>query len=81
MKYLPYYHKWMESKQLTGVSDSDVSGLCCTPIANSELFKLIEPDIFYNAFWARGGAQYAGGKFSPLRQTFVLLLAAMNNEL
>jgi len=83
MKYLNYYHEWMRSNQLTDDHGFEVSGLCKTPISNGRLFNRIEPidEDYYEAYWARGGDDYAGGKFSPLRQTFVLFLAAMNNEL
>lgn len=87
MKYLPLYEKWMESGKIP------TWGLCSF-FEKDELFKLIDPEngkgITYWGFPEASMCQFdyypdflerQHYEFTPLRQTVVLLMAAMNNEL
>ena len=73
---------------------SEPNGLCCvdsldhkslklfTPTANDE--KQLAIEGLCSAWWASGLSIYSSGLgslFTPLRQTIVLFLAAMNDEL
>ena len=82
-KDLPLYEKWMETGEIPG------SGLCASFrevgmsyyelddnfLTNKEVFKL-------RGWYASGLDTCSGvGQFTPLRQTIVLFMAAMNDEL
>lgn len=62
-------------------------GLCnCLDSEELELFKPDDASEFYpRNYWAYGGPHASintvSTQFSPLRQTIVLFLAAMNDEL
>ena len=88
-KYLPLYFKWMRSGRLND------EGLCCNELGdNLKLFEPTEVDTarliragHCHIFWGSGGGcndPYIHGEeydFTTLRQTIVLFLAAMNDEL
>ena len=91
-KYLPLYEKWMDDGILPQVSNYYTGGLCGAGLAYDTLFDLMKPQnreagsatIHY---WGHDGGvtelsynvnPYA---FTPLRQTILLFLAAMNDEL
>lgn len=86
-KYLPLYEKWMETGKIEGYG-----GLChAFPGSEIGLFEAIG----YWGYWADKGdtvilTQNVNDlekknallyEFTPLRQTVVLFLAAMNDEL
>lgn len=49
---------------------------------NEELLFLFKPEeASIWSFWATGDGGYTYKSFSPLRQTIVLFMAAINNEL
>lgn len=83
-KYLPLYKKWMETGELpcTGLCASfREEGMSYYELDNNfltgnEIFNL-------NGWYASGYDRdvYTLGKFTPLRQTIVLFMAAMNDEL
>lgn len=83
-KYLPLYKKWMKTGELP------VSGLC-SAFHGDRLFNLIDPENGQmDTYWGYDGLQTQhtwindqdlACKFTPFRQTIVLLMAAMNNEL
>lgn len=89
-KHLSFYKDCMkDGKQLpTGQSCIYHGGLCSIAHAgliSKELLDLFRPEPGVLAYW---GTEYNGANlnvlafdFSPLRQTIVLLMAAMNNEL
>lgn len=90
--YLDFYYKCMEAGQILPMNDMGV-GLCGY-IQNYPNFKLIVPtkDDYIKldkedlslAYWGSGNEvdhpENEKG-FTPLRQTIVLFLAAINNEL
>lgn len=70
------------------------AGLCSCRELDQNLLSLFEPSIYelarlretgFNYVWWASGSKYSSRnrvfKFRPLRQTIVLLMAAMNNEL
>jgi hypothetical protein len=91
-KYLPLYEEWIK----TGKIEDDVDrltgwgGLCNTVLGNEEnkdMLKLFEPlngEHSGTNFWAadlpHGDSNRVYG-FTPMRQTIVLFLAAINGEL
>lgn len=91
-KYLPLYYKWMERRSMEiDYSTGCTGGLCGSPAAG-ELLRMFEPvdgEATYSGdptWWAAencGDFDYQTLKhsFTPLRQTIVLFLAAMNDEL
>lgn len=92
-KYLPIYHEWMSKGQMLRVPDSNIfktSGLC-DAFDDDYLFELIQPtdeDIkglklngLSTFCWASDSSEHCFYEFTPLRQTIVLFLAALNNEL
>lgn len=86
--HLEFYYKCMESGLIPN------AGLClCKGIDNQKLLLFEPPDnhkinsasnCLSSAYWA-SGLRYDDinrcHKFTPLRQTIVLFMAAMNNEL
>lgn len=83
-KYLPLYEKWMESDHLPGLS-----GLCnafrkigMSYYELSENLLTHEEAVKLEGYYASGDKNNDFvGKFTPLRQTILLFLAAMNDEL
>lgn len=80
-KYLPLYYKWMEAGQLPEF------GLCCSLErydGYDQLLLLFAPEDRWEAcgFWAAtpGNWEDELQQFTPLRQTIVLLMAALNGE-
>ena len=90
-KYLPLYYKWMETGRIKDAHNYGPSGGLCNTIIGHRTMKIFEPTdsdfIEYNIhtlFWGHGGSSCDPKRvysFSELRQTIVLLLAAMNDEL
>lgn len=87
-KYLKFYYKCMESGLLP-----NRNGLCYEPILNQHL-GFFKPDyeevdclreegygVSYWGFGPKDSYLDIVHSFSPLRQTIVLFMAAMNNEL
>lgn len=82
IKYLPLYYKWMESGYI------DSRGLC-DYFGRDGLFLLIGNGDQHGYWGARQSPEYKSemstydyvSKFTTLRQTVVLLMAAMNDEL
>lgn len=87
-KYLPLYYKWMDAKRMPE------AGMCNCMDNKDQMFILFKPTSkerdrldksgFCPVFWASGLLANSDGEFTsftPLRQTIVLFLAAMNNEL
>jgi len=88
MKYLPLYFEWMETGFIPTNGLCNFFGKChdefeVTVKRKYHLFKRIMPDYAVGSYWAVG--DYYGEmwhrKFTPMRQSVVLLLAAMNGEL
>lgn len=88
MKYLEFYKKCMEYGTIPD------EGLCvCLPGEEISLFYPINRDFYAlkhedcsTVFWAHGipgvlDVESRAYTFTPLRQTIVLFMAAMNNEL
>lgn len=86
--YLKKYNEWMEN----GLPDKSkwyYGGLCGAGLSEHALFALMHPtsedrDTYVlTAFWADEAEKtyLQPFAFTPLRQTIVLFLAAMNNEL
>lgn len=87
-EYLKYYEKWMKDEKLPNFS------LCCSlpyKLVINEPFKLIKPtndDLIRlcseNKSFAYWGSDHSYNKmfqFTELRQTLLLIAAALNNEL
>lgn len=90
MSYLEFYKKCMKTGRLPK------SGLCGSmdSYESVNLFQGYHPQYTYNWHWGYNGEPYPVWdtiskrmqrkiefEFTPLRQTVVLFLAAMNNEL
>lgn len=88
-----YIELYKESKQ-TGLLPHDgnyrlrANGLCNVVVdgrllGDHRLFKLFIPDNTSLGYWGFGGKSDTldGYTFTPLRETIVLFMAAMNNEL
>jgi hypothetical protein len=80
-KYLKFYKECMKTGRMPH------SGLCMH-FDGDPLFDLFSIDQPCFRYWAYDGepiplmfVDYAKYKFTPFRQTIVLLMAAMNNEL
>jgi hypothetical protein len=84
-KYLPLYYKWMESERIPGF------GLCHS-FARSGVSYVndMEPlcprgeekkAYIANPWWGSGSTSPCWFRFTPFRQTILLFMAAMNNEL
>lgn len=85
-KYLDFYYKCAETGKMPDY------GLCACldSIGDNLLFHLIEPtpedanELFRKnnseLFWGSGSSAYKLSKFTPLRQTIVLILASLNKE-
>ena len=89
MKYLEYYHEAMKTGKLPGKN-----GLCMdldlprTITPTTEDRHQLSNEGFCSAYWGAGlpAELFMQGdrletEFTPLRQTIVLFLAAMNDEL
>lgn len=85
MKYLEFYNKYAPDGHLPNW------GLCGS-FKNDELFKLIDPENGeFISYWAYSGEldfrledaddDEIHYRFTPFRETIVLLMAAMNGEL
>lgn len=90
MKYLPLYYKWMNTGQLPSYGlchsfgDSMHEQLSLFEPQDSEEYPYMKEDYIWRCFWAADGETNGRNKmseFTPLRQTIVLFLAAMNGEL
>ena len=86
VKYLPLYYEWMETGNIPYKEHRGICGGLCSIFHNDKMFKLINPPNGAGWYWGcswddsdRGYAFSTG--FTPMRQTVVLLMAAMNNEL
>lgn len=94
-KYLELYYEWMEKGEVIETPHTyTYGGLCSTELFNSKDFwDLFKPEdtervgVHQHAYWA-AGVRFKTAKnrkcthgFTPLRQTIVLFLAAMNGEL
>lgn len=91
-KYLKYYYKWMKLGELP-----HGRGLCCEfgweddraaeTILDDYLYPTAKDEkalikIGYDTLhWGSDAPDKQLGVFTPLRQTLVLLMAALNNEL
>lgn len=89
MKYLEYYKKAMKTGKLLS---KNPNGLCYEKGFNKKKLALFEPEEIKNAYWASeitsseyfdlpDGRERSKSEFGPTRQTIVLFLAALNNEL
>ena len=87
MKLIDFHKEWCEKGELNGES-----GLCgAIPIGYFKFFRLIQPtddelkehiNEGYNyLWWAEPQGDYGWGIYNSFRQTIVLLICAMNNEL
>jgi hypothetical protein len=89
-KYLPLYYEWMKTGRLPhgfglcrefydvnkGINDPNIMEL--QPI------EFDDPDFVVeigDEYWASGARDASLGKFTPLRQTILLFVAAKNGEL
>lgn len=84
--YLKYYKEWAKRGYMDCPVDSHAyGGLCGSSIGSDPLFHLFHPAAnkwLCNAgYWASGTDTPLAFDFTPLRQTIVLFLAAMHNEL
>lgn len=82
MKYLPLYYEWMKS----GFTSDE--GLCNSlpdDKYTSQLLSLFRPYGISYIYWGYGeenaNTYDVINKFTPLRQTIILFMAAINNEL
>lgn len=88
MKYLKFYKKCVKTGKIPK------NGLCeCLPQKSIDLISpssedlvILEEEELLTGYWGSGLRYYnlphdKAYKFTPLRQTLVLLLAAINNEL
>lgn len=92
-KYLSLYYEWMKNEQMG--SDSLCNFFTdaeCNELPQYKEFTFIKPttrdhnrnrnDPDFNwVYWGSGQEQALRWQFTPLRQTLVLLMAALNNEL
>lgn len=83
-KYLGYHRRFMKE----GILNHN-DPLCykevglCKALEGDELLKLFTPDYspYGHSWWGSDAQGHMRGQYTPLRQTIVLFLAAMNNEL
>lgn len=83
-KYLKFHFECMASNKLP------VNGLC-NCFKNDDNLKIFEPsehrskELYFNGepyiFWGKDDYSQSANHYSNLRQTIVLLMAAMNGEL
>lgn len=79
-KNIKFYLKCMKNKRMPywGLCSSHSAGI----IDSIYLFKPISTDKVLNVcYWASGTTNSRHFEFTTLRQTIVLFMAAMNNEL
>lgn len=92
MNHLKYYKECLKTGVLKGNSINVCNGLCYEPEIDQELLALFIPtledqkehNVSENYYWAADGTDYVfdyGIRFTKLRQTIVLFIAAMRNEL
>jgi hypothetical protein len=90
-RYLPLYEEWMEKgsipgKGLCGSLDKEGRELLKNFVPTDEDANVLMEDDWGSWYWG-SGLKYSDDvieqrySFTPLRQTIVLLMAAMNNEL
>lgn len=92
-KYLPIYKVWVKNGFMVAIPKLNVgwcSGLC-DEFYHDDLFKIIMPTLEdrieldsngLNTFcWGSNSKDYKFRKFTTLRQTIVLFMAAMNDEI
>lgn len=88
-KYLPLYYEWMRTGNLpqNGLCNCFGTSLDETmwlPNDGFEDFNLMFPKKRDDPYWAVGECRNDANRhreFTPLRQTFVLFMAAINDEL
>jgi hypothetical protein len=85
MKLFDLYKEWMETGTLGEPSNFD-GGLCnAVPEEYQADLKLFVPDDWHEVFWAYELKRYEYKRraydFTPLRQTIVLLICAMKDEI
>jgi len=87
-KYLPLYYKWMETGEI------EQNGLCAS-LDFDTIEEVFDPEGKLGGYWGYDGRAIYGiehnkyylsyreltREFTSLRQTIVLFLAAMNDEL
>lgn len=91
MKYLPLYYKWLEKGEIPYRENEKTCGGLCSIFGGKRLFDMMSLNDPFDKGWYWGYTgdrtcwdPYLGCKetaFTPLRQTIVLFMAAMNNEL
>ena len=85
--YLKYYELWMETGKMEWVPGSGYNGGLCGSPVNGEHLKLFSAEGGASNFWGYGRQQNRADyytilrSFTPLRQTILLLMAAINEEL
>ena len=90
-KYLPMYQEWVMTGQMKWSVDTGYTGGLCGSPAAGELLELFAPapgDDADERWWGhefepmkQGGFLHLCHAFTPLRQTILLFMAAMNDEL
>lgn len=87
MKLIDLHKEWMEANMIFDRKDSFGDGGLCNsvPIKYQDDLIKFKPDK-YQTYWASGFAEENGSRramynYNKLRQTIVLLICAMNNEL
>jgi hypothetical protein len=90
-RYLPLYEEWMENgsipgEGLCGSLDKEGQELLKNFVPTNEDENVLMEDDYSIEYWG-SGLKYSDDviekmySFTPLRQTIVLLMAAMNGEL
>lgn len=95
-KYLALYEKWLKAGMIDPIHPGNYNGMCGL-FDGDDLFSLFRPtdkdlsELLHEgkctAWWgsdmsSQEAASFEGwSSFTPLRQTIVLFLAAMNSEL
>jgi len=90
MKYLPLYYEWLEKGEIPLKETSHLYGGLCsifhTGKRRNKFLSLLAPDYDHDSYWGIEFHEWhtiknAETDFTPLRQTIVLFMAAMNGEL
>jgi len=85
MKLIDLHKKWVETGEIEDKKDAGGMGGLCNAVPNKyyETLQMFEPE-YYATYWASYQSRsddksiYA---YNQLRQTIVLFICAMNNEL
>lgn len=82
-KYLEFYNKCMTTGVMPYKENKETCGGLCSIFPRSEELKLMSPDDKRLWYWGHSDEYWNGDgtTFTELRQTIVLFMAAMNNEL